>query len=112
IARGIFGADPPDKGIVRIYGKPVRIRSPRDAVKAGIGMLPEDRNLDGLILSQPATDNVALTIWERIAHGGVVTPGLGLRIAARLIAELGLRVARQPGSVAGLSGGDQQRVGL
>src|SRR4029077_3240218 len=35
IARGIFGADPLDKGLVRIYGRPVRIRSPRDAVKAG-----------------------------------------------------------------------------
>jgi ABC-type sugar transport system ATPase subunit len=112
IARGIFGADPLDKGLIRIYGRPVRIRSPRDAVKAGIGMLPEDRGLEGLILCQPANENVALTIWDRIAHGGVVTPGLGLRIAARLIAQLGMHAPQQSRTVAGLSGGNQQKVVL
>jgi ABC-type sugar transport system ATPase subunit len=112
IARGIFGADSLDKGLVRIYGRPVRIRSPRDAIKAGIGMLPEDRSLEGLILCESANENVALTIWDRIAHGGVVTPGLGLRIAARLIAQLGMRAPQQSRTVAGLSGGNQQKVVL
>lgn len=112
IARGIFGADPLDKGLVRIYGRTVRIRSPRDAIKAGIGMLPEDRKLDGLILCQPANENVALTIWERIAHSGMVTPRLGLHIAARLIAQLGMRTSQLSGAVEGLSGGNQQKIVL
>lgn len=110
IARGIFGAEPLDAGSVRIYGRTVRIQSPRDAIKAGIGMLPEDRILDGLILCQPANENVALPIWERIAHAGVVTPGLGLRIAARLIAQLGIRAPQRSCAVGGLSGGNQQKI--
>lgn len=112
IARGIFGVDPLDKGLVRIYGRPVRIRSPRDAIKAGIGMLPEDRKLDGLILCQPANENVALTIWERIGHAGLVTPALGLRLAARLMAQLGMGVPQRQCAVAGLSGGNQQKIVL
>lgn len=112
IARGIFGVDPLDKGLVRIYGRPVRIHSPRDAIKAGIGMLPEDRKLDGLILCQPANENVALTIWERIGHAGLVTPALGLRLAARLMAQLGTGVPQRQGAVAGLSGGNQQKIAL
>ncbi|HVA91024.1 MAG TPA: sugar ABC transporter ATP-binding protein [Chloroflexota bacterium] len=112
IARGIFGVDRLDKGLVRIYGRPVRIRSPRDAIKAGIGMLPEDRKLDGLILCQPANENVALPIWERIAHAGLVTPGLGLRLAAGLMAQLGTGVPQRACAVAGLSGGNQQKIVL
>ncbi len=112
IVRAIFGADPLDRGLVRVYGRPVRIRSPRDAIRAGIGMAPEDRSGEGLILCQPANENVALTIWERIAHGGVVTPALGLRIAARLNAQLGMCAPQRAGAVAGLSGGNQQKVVL
>jgi ABC-type sugar transport system ATPase subunit len=112
IARGIFGVDPLDSGLIRVYGRPVRIRSPREAIKAGIGMLTEDREVDGLILRQPASENVALPIWDRIAHAGLVTPQQGLRLAARLIVQLGVNSPAQSCTVAGLSGGNQQKVVL
>lgn len=112
IACSLFGVEPPDDGIVRVYDKPVRIRSPRDAIKAGLGMLPEDREHDGLILCQPAAVNVALPMWERIAHGGLVTPAVGLRLASRLLAQLGTGVSEQGVAVAGLSGGNQQKIVL
>jgi ribose transport system ATP-binding protein len=63
IARAIFGADRLDDGHVLVYGRQVRLRTPHDAIKAGIGMLSEDRKLDGLVLCQAANENVALTIW-------------------------------------------------
>ncbi len=112
IARAIFGVDPLDGGLIRVYGRSLRIRSPRDAIKAGIGMLTEDREVDGLILRQPASANVALPIWDRIAHAGLVTPGIGLRMAARLIAQLGVCTPVQSCAVQGLSGGNQQKVVL
>ncbi len=112
IACSLFGVEPADDGVVCVYGRPVRIRSPRDAIKAGLGMLPEDREHDGLILCQPAAANVALPMWERIAHGGLVTPAVGLRLASRLLAQLGTGVAQKGGAVAGLSGGNQQKIVL
>ena len=60
--RALFGADRPECGVVEtgVPLRPVRIRSPRDAVLAGIGMLPEDRKADGLLLSQAITPNITL----------------------------------------------------
>src|SRR5437868_5751 len=57
VARALFGADPLDAGEIRLEGRPVRIHSPRDAIALGIGLVPEDRKLLGLVLGMAVREN-------------------------------------------------------
>lgn len=111
--RAIFGADRADSG--RIYlndsEKPLRIRSPRDAVAAGIGMVPEDRKQDGLLLPQPIRVNTTLaTVPEHSRGGGWMSTAAELRTTSELGGRLNVRCAGWEQSVAELSGGNQQKV--
>src|SRR5439155_15483635 len=72
VARAIFGADPLDGGEVLLEGRPVRLRSPRDAIRLGIGLLPEDRKQLGLILGMAVRENVTLANLEAVARGGFI----------------------------------------
>ena len=62
VARAIFGVEPFTSGVVELNGKPIRIRSPRQAIRAGIGFLTEDRKLEGLVLPQSVRDNALLAL--------------------------------------------------
>src|SRR5690606_28172588 len=73
IARALFGADPLDAGEVLIDGQPVEIRSPADAVRAGLALVPEDRKEDGLILMQSVRENITLPNLDTLsASFGVI----------------------------------------
>jgi ribose transport system ATP-binding protein len=111
--RAIFGADRPDAG--RIYRDestvPIRIDEPRDAVRAGIGMIPEDRKQQGLLLSQSIRINTTL------AHLRVVTRPRGwirrmreVRVTEQIIERLKVQHASREQPVVQLSGGNQQKV--
>lgn len=111
--RAVFGADRPESGRVLLGDppRPVNIQHPRDAVRAGIGMIPEDRKQHGLLLSQPVRVNVTLARMEAVRGGGG-----WLRSAAeegeaeRYRALLDLRCASVEQPVSELSGGNQQKV--
>src|SRR5690606_22670430 len=60
VARAIFGADPIDAGQVRLGGKPIRVKSPQDAIRHGIGLLTEDRKNQGLVLDMSVRENTTL----------------------------------------------------
>ena len=75
LARLIFGADPKESGEVYLNGKLVDIKSPMDAVKLGIGYVPEDRKLAGVFLQMSCRDNIAMNILERNAKGGIIDFG-------------------------------------
>ena len=62
MARALFGVQPFTAGVVELNGKPVHIRSPRQAIRAGIGFLTEDRKLEGLVLPQSVRDNALLAL--------------------------------------------------
>src|SRR5215211_3202420 len=62
VARALFGVHPFTAGVVELNGKPIRIRSPRQAIRAGIGFLTEDRKLEGLVLPQSVRDNALLAL--------------------------------------------------
>jgi inositol transport system ATP-binding protein len=112
-ARAIFGADPFDSGRVLIDGQPVDIRSPRDAIKHGIGLVPEDRKQQALFLSQAIRTNLSIAALDRIDRFGLFVDE---RKERDLVEEyrklLNIRMASPDQAVGNLSGGNQQKVVL
>jgi ribose transport system ATP-binding protein len=113
VARAIFGADRIDKGTIRLNGTPVRIRSPQDARSLGIGYVPEDRKVQGLVPGMTVRDNVTLAVLRQLARAGhVVDRSMLEGVARRYVHELHLRPPRTDLPVGSLSGGNQQKVVL
>ncbi len=120
VARALFGLDPLDAGEVRFRGRPARFRSPAEAVAAGIGLAPEDRTLQGLILDMAIDRNIALPrLARRFGDEDDVTSRLGLvrprriaGLARRYAEELRIKFSRLSAPAKSLSGGNQQKVVL
>ncbi len=111
VARAIFGADPRDSGEITVHGRKAEIRSPVDAVRAGIGYLSEDRKHFGLALGMDVADNVALASMHRFTGGlGQVRDEAMRKTARDFIRSLGIRTPSERQEVRLLSGGNQQKV--
>jgi ribose transport system ATP-binding protein len=110
VLRAIHGADPVDAGTITVFGREVRIRSPRDAIAIGIGLLTEDRKSDGLMLLQSVGFNVTISRLQDIARGGVLRPGREGRVVRGHIDRLAIRTPGAGARVRNLSGGNQQKV--
>ncbi|MCX8067705.1 MAG: sugar ABC transporter ATP-binding protein [Anaerolineae bacterium] len=109
--RMIFGADPKDAGEILIEGKPVTIESPKDALAAGIGFVPEDRGNHGLILSLSVLENIVLPSLHQHTRLGIWLNRLGLyQTAQEFVNKLNIRVAQLQQKAMFLSGGNQQKV--
>jgi ABC-type sugar transport system ATPase subunit len=102
--------DPIDSGAVLVAGKPVRIRSPQEAVTAGIALLTEDRQKTGLALRLPISSNVTLANVAAISHIGVLDLAAENRVTSDSISRLRIRAASGKQLVGRLSGGNQQKV--
>lgn len=114
LMRAIFGADRAASGEITVKGKAVRIRSPRDGLKAGIVLLPEDRKHEGGILDFSVRKNMTLPSLAKFRRGGAPIPSQGReRKAARdLVERLHIKVADVEYPTRFLSGGNQQKVVL
>jgi ribose transport system ATP-binding protein len=113
LARLICGADRLTSGSVLINGKEVRIASPADAVKHGIGWVPEDRKQHGLILGMDVKENTTLAILPRIANWlGAVNSRREKEITVHYIDALSIATSDLSKTVKYLSGGNQQKVVL
>jgi ribose transport system ATP-binding protein len=112
LARAIVGADPRDAGTIRIKGAPVDVRHPADAIRRGVGFLPEDRKTQGLVLGLSVGDNIALPSLSRLSRAGVVQTGVQASVAARLVRELRIKTPGLQQLAQQLSGGNQQKVVL
>lgn len=110
VARAIFGAEKRSSGEIDVGGKPVRIKRPRDAVAAGIALLPEDRKGQGLLMQRTVIDNITLPHLRRVSSGGVVAKRRERRAILDLISGLGIRGSAVTARVDTLSGGNQQKV--
>jgi ribose transport system ATP-binding protein len=110
LARLIFGADPKESGEVYLNGKLVDIKHPIDAVKLGIGYVPEDRKLAGVFLQMSCRDNIAMNILDRNAKGGIIDFGYVNERARAQAKALSLRAASLWVRAGGLSGGNQQKL--
>ena len=110
VARAIFGADRASRGVVALDGKRLRIRSPRDGIRHGIVMLPEDRKGQGLVMLRSIADNVTLPHLRDISYGGVLRAGDERRKAGELVRRVDVRARSLRARVDSLSGGNQQKV--
>jgi ribose transport system ATP-binding protein len=108
----IFGARRVGAGEIRIGGKVVKFGSPRDAIRSGVALLPEDRRGQGLALIMPVAANMTLAALGRFVAVLLLQPQRELQHVRRMIAELGIKTSG-PFQVAGLlSGGNQQKLVL
>ena len=108
--RAITGADPKDSGAIRVFGKEVSIRNPRDSIDAGIAFLTEDRKGQGLILIQTVAFNTTLVKLNQFARKGVLKLKEIRSATERVTKELQLRAPSVDAPVGKLSGGNQQKV--
>ncbi len=112
MARLLVGADRPDKGKIYLRGKPVRVGSPQEALRLGIGMLPESRKEEGLVLVRSMSENIAYSLVEKHARFGIVPWGKIRGMVKDMIKAADIRPARPALQVLYMSGGNQQKVVL
>lgn len=108
--RAITGADPKDSGVVKVFGKEVNIRSPRDSIREGIAFLTEDRKGQGLILIQSIEFNTTMVKMDQYANRGVLNLNQMAETTKKMVGDLQIRVASIHHPVGKLSGGNQQKV--
>jgi len=106
----IFGARKADAGTIWISGRDVRIACPEDAIRAGVGLVPEERRASGVLLNRSVADNLSLAVIDHLGSGF----GLDLKrmraLVAKQIANLSIKTP-SPEALAGqLSGGKQQKI--
>jgi ribose transport system ATP-binding protein len=111
LARALFGAEPADAGRVLLEEEPFDLRTPADAVAAGIVLVPEDRKEQGVVLDLSMQDNVALPSLDELATAGLLRPTTLRRLAEEMARRLDIRGRlRQPART--LSGGNQQKTAI
>jgi simple sugar transport system ATP-binding protein len=109
-ARAIFGADKITSGRVKVNGKNVRIMRPKDAMKHGIGYLPEDRKQDGIVEELSVRENIILALQVMKGFFRPFSKSEAETFADKYIKLLGIKTASLDTPVKSLSGGNQQKV--
>ena len=111
LARALSGADRIERGRLIVDGADVWFRRPADAIARGIGLLPEDRKLEGLVAGLTVARNIALPHGRRLARFGVLSRGCEAALAKPIVEELRIKATAFQ-EVRLLSGGNQQKVVL
>jgi ABC-type sugar transport system ATPase subunit len=112
IAKAVFGLDKNARGSVEIDGQPLVLGSVRRALDRGIGFVPEDRKRQGLVLMMSGSANVSMAMLERMSKMGLFLRSRENRVAGEYYQKLRVRSPSVDTPVAGLSGGNQQKVAL
>ncbi|MFJ3692656.1 sugar ABC transporter ATP-binding protein [Streptomyces sp. NPDC090052] len=110
VARAVFGADPYDRGTVDVIGRRLPRHDVNAAMGAGIGLVPEDRKGQGLLLDASVEENLGLVTLRSATRAGLVDIKGQQAAAARVAGQLGVRMAGLGQHVRTLSGGNQQKV--
>jgi rhamnose transport system ATP-binding protein len=108
--QALFGITQPSKGVVKMDGKIIVIRSPAAAIKAGIVYVPEDRGKQGAVIGLPIFQNVTLPSLDRTSRRGFIRMAEEFALAREYTQRLDLRAASLDQDVGNLSGGNQQKV--
>ncbi|WP_102957629.1 L-arabinose ABC transporter ATP-binding protein AraG [Mangrovicella endophytica] len=110
LMRLVFGADPASGGAVRIDGQPLEELSPRQAIRDGLVLCPEDRKADGIIQGRSVGDNIAIAARRHHSPFGILQPRREATTADRFIETLRIRTPSRRQDIVNLSGGNQQKV--
>ena len=111
--RAIFGADLMEKGEIIYLGQKVNFRTPKQAVKSGIGLLPEDRKRQGLVLEQPIRVNTTLAAVDKGKNKlGFIDAKKEKGFVKDILAQLSTKYNSTEDNASSLSGGNQQKVAL
>lgn len=108
----LFGATRPSRGHISLDGKRIRLHSPADAVRHGIGLVPEERRASGLILDRSVAHNISFPILNRISRATFVSFRRMYEITQDFVCRLNVRTPSPHQRVRTLSGGNQQKVVL
>jgi ribose transport system ATP-binding protein len=112
LLRTLFGVDRPLGGTILVNGRPLDLRTPADAIKAGIALVPEDRKQQGLVLEMAVRENLSLAGVGRSARAGFLARAAERDLATTMIGSLGIKTPTDRQAVQFLSGGNQQKVVL
>ena len=112
VAQAVFGLDPRATGRISVRGTPVAVDSAARAIAAGIGLVPEDRKRQGLVLSMNVLDNATLSILPQLARLGFITRTVEQTTAQPYFERLRLKTPGFETPAAALSGGNQQKIVL
>jgi rhamnose transport system ATP-binding protein len=112
VARAVFGVDPYDTGKVVVNGRRLRPNSPKAAMAAGIGLVPEDRRKQGLVMDLSVARNATLTLRHTLARMGIISGRKERTLAADWTKTLQVKAGSLDNEVSTLSGGNQQKVVL
>jgi ribose transport system ATP-binding protein len=110
LARLIFGADKGLSGSVMIDGEEMTIRSPQDAIRNGLGYVPEERKSEGLFLNMSSQENILMNVMQQNARFGMLNNSGNDTITAAAIEQLSIKVAGPHTPAVSLSGGNQQKL--
>jgi ribose transport system ATP-binding protein len=112
VGRAIFGADATVSGKIFMDGKEVKINSPKDAIRLGIGLLPEDRKLQGILLKLSVKHNISLAALHLFLRHGLISSRKETRAVIGLVKSLEVKTPFIDQRTDFLSGGNQQKVVL
>ncbi|HEX9203311.1 MAG TPA: ATP-binding cassette domain-containing protein, partial [Vicinamibacteria bacterium] len=112
VARLLFGVDRKEAGEIALDGKRLHLRGPRDAIRSGICLLPEDRKAQGLVLGRSAVENFGLPNLRRFTRLGLLSRRDEGSAFARWVEAVKIRLSGARQVVRNLSGGNQQKVVL
>ncbi len=110
LARLIFGADKRTTGEILLDGQRLQITKPQDAIRAGIGYVPEDRKLQGVFLQMSCGENITMNVLKECAAAGVLNSGRLKERANAEVRAMRVRTASLQSRAGGLSGGNQQKL--
>jgi rhamnose transport system ATP-binding protein len=112
LAETIFGLTPADSGEILLRGELITIDAPGDAIRGGIGYVPEDRPRHGAILEMSIAANTSLANLKRIAHHGLIDRAEERQLAEGFVQQLRIKTPSVEMETGSLSGGNQQKVAL
>ncbi|MDR2356435.1 MAG: sugar ABC transporter ATP-binding protein [Clostridiales Family XIII bacterium] len=110
VARALFGADPVTGGEIVLDGESVSFKSPREAIKRGVALCPEDRKEEGLVMFRSIKDNVAMPVINKLCNLGFLRRSELTALADRAVKKYNLKTPSLDKITFELSGGNQQKV--
>ena len=110
LARALFGVDPLVAGAIELGGRPLRLASSKQAIAAGIALVPENRKSDGLFFNFAGFPNITVAALGRLGSYGMISPAREQEAGRKLVRELEITPTAESKEVGYLSGGNQQKI--